>query len=140
MDNELIPERSRWSKKWIWILPLSAFALIGIGICLVILQVGETTTQRENGIKFDHAKWQTTNEYDYAYRNKMLKDLVASDTLKKLNRVQVVAMLGEPTRTDGNYLFYRVSEQRMGFFILHATTLVVRISDDGTPNKVMIHE
>ena len=77
---------------------------------------------------------------DYPYRNKMLKDLIASDTLKRLKKEEIINMLGEPDRIDSAYLFYPIAQERLGFFPLHTKTLVIKLSNDSTANSVMIHK
>lgn len=138
MDDELITE-TKWWKNWKYILPLSAMALIGIGILLVIFQIGDIRSKRKNGIAFEKEKWSKRTNVGYLNRNSMLSDLLAGDTLKKLNRLQIYALLGPPDRVDNDYLFYRISQEQFGFLILHATTLVIKLNDT-TENKVMIHE
>jgi hypothetical protein len=94
----------------------------------------------ENEIAFERAKWQTKTGDDYPYRNRMLVDLISSDTLKRLNKQQLVEMLGAPDRIDNNYLFYLVEQQRAQFFTLHTKNMVVKLSKDDTVEWVKIHE
>jgi hypothetical protein len=138
MDNELVTKKNWWKINWKWLLALSAIVLIGI--FLVISEINFVKRERENGIGFDRAKWETKNDLDYAYRNKMLKDLVIHNKLKKLKKDQIIALLGPPDRIDNLYLFYEIAQERIGFFPLHTTTLVIKLSNDGTENLVMIHE
>ena len=140
MDNELIPEATWWKRHWKWTIPLSAFILMGIGILLMFSEVAAEKNEREHGIAFDHEKWNTRIDDNFVYRNKMIKDLITSETLRRLNKDEVISMLGQPDRIDNAYLFYRIDQKRIGLFPLHVTTLVIKLSIDGTPNKVMIHE
>lgn len=89
---------------------------------------------------FDKTKWNTKDGPDYVYRNRMLSDLIDNHKLKGLNRAQLLEFLGDPTRTDSNYLFYRINEQRLKFITLHAKTLVIELAKDSLVDKVMVHE
>jgi hypothetical protein len=139
MDNELIPERSRWKISWKWMLPLSAFFLVGVCIVLLMSQIGTVQKERAQGVGFDQAKWNAKNDQGYAYRNRMISDLIANDKLKKLSKREVIALLGQPDRIDKGYLFYRITQQRIGFLPVHTTTLVIKL-DEGIVKSVMIHE
>lgn len=140
MDNELITEKSWWKINWKWLLPVIAFILAGAIVLLAISEIGNVKKERENGTRFDQAKWQMKDGQSYIHRNGMLKDLVASKKLKKLKKEEVTDLLGQPDRIDGAYLFYRITQQSIGLFPLHTTTLVVKISDNGKENPVLIHE
>jgi hypothetical protein len=95
-----------------------------------------TTTQ----LKFNEAKWKTKDGPDYPYRNQMLDNLIDSDTLKQLKRVEILDLLGEPDRIDSAYLFYRVKQKRITFFPLSTKTLVIKLSADSTVDWVKIHQ
>ncbi|RZJ28659.1 MAG: hypothetical protein EOO48_09315 [Flavobacterium sp.] len=136
MDNELIHQKKRFS--WKWFLLIAAVVLACIGTALISSQINATKEEREAGEVFDQSKWNEKSDDNFDNRNKMIKDLMQSGKLKKVKKNEVIALLGEPDRSDGAYLFYRVSQQRLGFFTLHATTLVIKISENG--NSIMIHE
>ena len=138
MDNELIPEKSWWQKNWKWFLPLCLFLLFSFAIVNAVLNV--RNRESEKGIAFDKAKWETKKGSDYPYRNKIVKELMATDTLKRLKKEQILTMLGEPNRSDNAYLFYTIAQERLGLFPLHTKTLVIKLSNDSTANSVMIHQ
>ncbi len=139
MDNELITKKSWW-KSWKWILPISALVIVGIFISLCISEIDKVKTERENGLAFDQAKWKMKDDAGYLYRNEMLKDIMNNETLRKLNKKDVINLLGQPERIDKEYLFYTVTQQHMGFLPLHTTTLVIKLGSDGKENAIMIHE
>lgn len=91
-------------------------------------------------ITFDAEKWKTKEDKDYPYRDSMLKNLMTDDSIRQLNGNQVLELLGEPTRIDSLYLFYRISEKHIKFFTLHTKTLVIKLNDDSTINWMKIHE
>src|SRR6187399_801350 len=71
-------------------------------------------TVTNTSIEFDKTKWMTGSDYYYPYRDKMLKDLMGNGKLKGLKKDKVLDLLGEPTRRDSNYLFYRVVQKSIG--------------------------
>ncbi|MBR9920485.1 MAG: hypothetical protein GYB31_06570 [Bacteroidetes bacterium] len=91
-------------------------------------------------LTFDSEKWQLKEGKDYPYRDQMLDDLVDSRLLKPMTKEEVLDVLGVPDRSDGLYLFYTVTQKRIGLFPLHTTTLVVKLSEDGGENTILIHE
>jgi hypothetical protein len=139
-DNELIAEKSWWPKHFVWIIPLVLLIWGGVMILLAISEVNSVKQKRENGVLFDHSKWQARDDNGYIYRNRMLKDLTESKQLKGLEKSEVMRLLGQPDRVDNGYLFYRVAQQRIGLFPLHTTTLVIRFSERDSVTAVLIHE
>ncbi len=89
-------------------------------------------------IPFESTKWKTKDGTDYPFRNKMLKDLLAKDTLRHLKKEEVIVLLGQPDRMDKAYLFYRIVQERVGILPLHTKTLVIKLSKER--NSIMIHE
>ncbi|MGN6531995.1 MAG: hypothetical protein ACTHK0_09605 [Ginsengibacter sp.] len=78
---------------------------------------------------------------EYPYRNRMVKDLIANQSLKGLKKEDVISLLGEPTRTDSSYLFYMVDQTLFAnFFPLHTKTLVIKIGKDSTVEWRKIHQ
>jgi hypothetical protein len=82
------------------------------------------------------------NEKTYPYRDQMLKDLIADRRLTGIKRDSILRMLGEPTRTDSNYLFYTVAQEFLGKIPvpLHTRSLVIKFTGDSTVQWVKIHE
>ena len=98
-----------------------------------------TTFLKHQEIAFNKEKWMITEGSDYIYRQKMLNDIIETRILKGLTREEVLALLGEPTRIDKNYLFYKVSESKIGFFTLGTKTLVLQLTQDSVVGPVMVH-
>lgn len=74
-------------------------------------------------IIFDRELWLTREGIGFPHREKIYKSLFKKDTLKKLNRDQILQMLGEPSRVDSLHMFYRIREDRVGILIMKTTTL-----------------
>lgn len=123
-------------KKRFWIL------LLIIGAALLIYPLIKTVTDRNTQpeLSFDQSKWEYREKASYPYRDQMLKDLMEHNKLKYLGEKEVLTLLGEPERQDGDYLFYEINRTRFILFTLHTKTLVIKLSRDSTANKVMIHE
>ncbi len=90
--------------------------------------------------KFDKTKWSIKDATDYPYRDKMLNDLITNEKLKGLKKKEVIDLLGRPDRIDSSYLFYRIAQQRIGFFPLHTKTLVIKLTKDSTVEWRKIHQ
>lgn len=98
-------------------------------------------------IAFDSKKWKEPSIYlddedTFPYREKMLNDLVDSKLLKGKSRSETLELLGKPSRTDKEYLFYTVYRNEAGFITLKVRTLVLVLSgakETDTVQKVLIH-
>lgn len=80
--------------------------------------------------RFDKTKWAMQDGQDYPYRKQMIADLINNQKLKGLQKDSVLHILGQPDRTDSNYLFYRVAQKRLGFFPMQTKTLVIKFTND----------
>ncbi|MEN8126161.1 MAG: hypothetical protein ABFR32_13660 [Bacteroidota bacterium] len=60
-------------------------------------------------ITFNKTKWRAKKGTDYLYRDLMLKDIVYNDTVRTLNKGQILELLGDPNRINDNYLYYTIS-------------------------------
>lgn len=105
-------------------------------ICLL------SCTSKKQEIKeytFDRTKWAIYDGSDYPYRKDMLSDLVNNQKIKGLQKDSILYLLGRPDRTDSSYLFYRISQKRIGFFPLRTKTLVIKFTPGGTVEWRKIH-
>ncbi len=91
---------------------------------------------------FDKAKWKTKDGADYPYRDRMLNDVVYNDTVRALNKDEILDLLGEPSyyRNNKNFLYYRITEKRLGPWPLHTKTMVIKLSEENTIDWIKIHE
>ncbi len=88
---------------------------------------------------FDKAKWKTKEGEDYPYRESMLKDVVYNDTVRTLNREEVIDLLGEPDRMNEGHLYYLISQKRIASWPLHKKFMVIKVSSD-TIEWIKVHE
>jgi len=91
-------------------------------------------------ITFDKTRWRAKEGPDYPYRAQMLNDLVYNDTLRALNKDEILELLGEPNRSNEGHLYYMITQKRLGFWPLHTKTLVIKLSDDNSIDWIKIHE
>jgi hypothetical protein len=89
---------------------------------------------------FDKSKWRLKDDHHYIYRDIMLHDLLDRHQLDSLNKDEVIDLLGNPDRIDNNYLFYTISQKRVGIWPIHTKTLVIKFYDDHKLEWVRIHE
>lgn len=90
--------------------------------------------------KFNQAKWNTKDGSDYPYRDEMLKDVVYNDTIRTLNKDEILKLLGTPDKIVENHLYYMISQKRLGFFPLHTKTMVIKLSNDNSIEWIKIHK
>ncbi len=118
--------------------------LIPLVIVIVALFTHCTTDKHvisEQNQIFDKAKWATKDGKDYPYRESMLNSILKSDSIRSLNKDGVLALLGEPSyyRENKNYLYYRISETRIGPWPLLTETMVVKINSDESIAWIKMH-
>ncbi len=111
--------------------------LLGSFSCITEADSGAEGTAVE--MTFDQTKWRVKEEGAYPYRAQMLHDIVYNDTVRSLNRAEILALLGAPDRTQEGHLYYEVSRSRMGAWTLTAKTLVIKFSADSTVEWIKIH-
>ena len=90
---------------------------------------------------FDKAKWATQEGDSYPYRDGMLMDLIDNKRLTGTKRNDILNMLGEPSKIDTNYIFYRINQTKLGDVLpLHTKTLVIEFAADSTVRTSKIHQ
>ncbi len=135
-----------------FVVPLHSSKIRFFIVSLFVCSLACKTDRGENGGNekskpdsewvFDKAKWNTKDGADYPYRDRMLNDLVYNDTIRSLNKDEILGLLGEPSyyRSNENYLYYLITEKRIGFWTLHTKTMVIKLSEDDTIDWIKIHE
>jgi len=91
-------------------------------------------------IAFDKTKWRIKEGLAYPYRGQMLNSIVYNDTVRALNKDEIIILLGEPDRRNDGYLYYMISQRRLGFWPLHTKTMVVKCLENNTIDWIKIHE
>lgn len=116
-------------------------------IAIAVASLGVLSCQRDrHGFQdssvsraFDAGLWQQKKAEGYTYRDEMLNDLFATDTLKRLDKAGLLRQLGPADRTDGPYLFYEIVRTKAAAWTLHTKTLVVELEGDSV-KTVRLHE
>ena len=123
------------------------FAILLLVCCLACNKGRENYTEDMkrkpySEMVFDKAKWQTKDAEDYPYRDKMLNDVVYNDTVRTLNRDEIIDLLGEPSyyRNSKNFLYYTITQTRLGPWPLHTRSMVIKLSENNTIDWIKIHE
>jgi len=124
-----------------------------IRICLLLLFLGflacnntkeKKPDNKDNEIKeevkFDKANWAIKEGRDYPYRNQMVNDILYNDTVRTLNKDEIIGLLGKPDRSNDGHLYYMITQKRLLTHPLHQKTLVIKFSNDSTINWIKIHQ
>ena len=89
---------------------------------------------------FDKAKWNVKEGREYKYRDKMVNDVVYNDTIRQLNKDQILELLGKPDRQTDYHLYYTVKQKRIGNWPLHTKSIAVKLTDQNKIEWIKIHE
>lgn len=109
--------------------------IIGLMLaCFVLSCLSCKDNKDENPKKtFDAVLWKVKDtDGNYSYRDEMLDDLVYKVTLKGLTKQEVITMLGEPDRTNEDYLYYEVLSKDVGAIPFSKKFLVIKLDKDNT--------
>jgi hypothetical protein len=109
-----------------------------IPLLLTLSACGSEQTDAES--TFDKTKWSTREGRSYPYRDQMLNDIVYNDTIRSLNKSQVLELLGEPDRSTEGHLYYTVSRKHLGAWTIHSKSMVIKLSPDNAIEWIKIHE
>jgi len=74
-------------------------------VILLLISCNET-----GQLKFDKTKWDTKDDIEFPYRNKMLNDLTTNYKLVGLKYREILKLLGEPDYRDTISFGYRLIE------------------------------
>lgn len=91
-------------------------------------------------LPFDKTKWAIGTNQEYPYRDAMLPDFIEHYEIHGITKDSIIGLLGIPNRTDSGYLYYRIAQQKIGFFPLHTKTLVIKLNNDSLVEWRKIHQ
>jgi hypothetical protein len=109
-------------------------------ILFILLLCVACVSEPENEMTFDKTKWAEKEGEDYPYRNLMLSNVIYNDTIRNLNKNDVLNLLGEPDRINEGYIYYMINQKRLVFWPLHSKFLVFKFKDKNTIDWIKIHE
>ncbi|MDM9630675.1 hypothetical protein [Robiginitalea aurantiaca] len=132
-------------------LRLQMFSLLGIAVFLAALPLSGckteadgnkevSTTSSDFQAPFDSGKWGIKVGADYPHRELMLSTLVYTDTLRKLNREEILSLLGRPDRSSEAHLYYLINQTRLGPWPLKSRFMVIKLTPSDTVEWIKIHE
>jgi hypothetical protein len=94
----------------------------------------------ESEISFNKEKWSEKIGPDYPYRDQMLNDLVYNDTIRELNKDEIIELLGQPDKINEGHLYYLVTKKSLGPWPLHTKNMVIKLSEDNSIEWIKIHK
>ena len=109
-------------------------------IPLLLTFMACNSEQTEVESTFDKTKWSTKEGRSYPYRDQMLHDIVYNDTIRSLNKSEILELLGEPDRSADCHLYYTISQKRLGAWPVHTKSMVIKLSEDNAIEWIKIHE
>lgn len=121
---------------------LLLFILILVGIAInyksIIKQVSVEDPEME--IAFDQSKWNVKDGIAFPHRNAMLKSLMSDPEIRSKKKDEIINLLGEPTKVNGDYVYYRIDQKKALLLTMHTKTLVIHFNPDGSVEWMKIHE
>ncbi|WP_347838809.1 hypothetical protein [uncultured Draconibacterium sp.] len=98
------------------------------------------TEKPPSELTFDKTLWLEKNGKKYPYRDKMLNDVVYNDTIRSLKKTEIIDLLGQPDRSNEDYIYYLVKQERLFFWPLHSKFMVVKFEPDSSVEWIRIHQ
>lgn len=115
------------------------FVLLLFISCISETKTSSTGEVLSSEISFDKLKWDTKEGYKYPFRDQMLNDIVYNDTIRSLNKKEILKKLGPPDRINEGHLYYLIDQKRIGPWPLHTKTMVIKLRDDDKIAWIKIH-
>lgn len=104
-----------------------AFLLVSLGL---LVFVGLMKMDQPKSIPFEAIQWRTTTYAESKIRLAMHEDLIAIDSIRYFDKMKIITTLGSPDRINDNFLYYTLSQKKLGLWPLHTKTLVIKMKDD----------
>lgn len=101
------------------------------------------TTPEDNAlstIEFDSETWKQFDGDTYPFRETMYENILYNDSIRALSKNEIITLLGQPNRTNEDFLYYLIAEKKLGFWVLHTKTLVFKFNDSQKIEWIKIHE
>ncbi len=98
------------------------------------------TSKAEATVTFNETNWKIKEGEDYSYREKMLDSVVYNDTIRSLNKNEILQLLGKPDRINKNHFYYTIAQKRIGLWPLHTKTMVIKFVNDSKIEWIKIME
>lgn len=99
----------------------------------------DTQTEQKTDSLFNKVKWDTKKGESYPFRELMLNNVLYNDTIRNLNKAELIEMLGAPDRENNNYLYYLIKQKKLYFITISAKYLVVKFNDEDKIEWIKTH-
>ena len=109
-------------------------------ISLFVMSCKQTPEVLKEDLPFDQERWLVKEGQDYPYRAQMLKDVVYNDTVRTLNKAEILELFGKPDKEQENHLYYLISQKRIDLWPLHTTNMVIKFANEDSIEWIKIHE
>lgn len=96
--------------------------------------------ESETEISFDKTKWSLKEGKDYPYRNSMYNNVLYNDTIRNLTKKEILNLLGKSDRSNEDFIYYMIAQERLAFWPLHSKFLVFKFKDENTIEWIKVHE
>ena len=99
-----------------------------------------TKPKKTEEIPFDEELWKEKKVDEYAYRSLMYKEVLYSDSIRKLSKAQVISLLGKPDREENNHAYYLIEQSKIGSWTLNQKSLVIKFRANDSVDWIKLHE
>lgn len=102
------------------------------GYLLPLFLISSCTAESNKSAQpFDATTWQMQEDNHYPYRPAMADSVLYSKALRLMDSTALVNTLGPPDRQNDGHLYYLIEEQKLGWWTLSATFIVIKLTDAG---------
>jgi hypothetical protein len=118
---------------------------IPLGFLLILLLAGALLLNHYlsdapvEDISFNQEKWMEKEGTTYPYRHQMVREVLYNDTIRNLNRDELLQLLGEPSREAQEHLYFEVSRKRLGPWTVRGSFLVVKVNAKDSIDWIKLH-
>ena len=89
---------------------------------------------------FSREKWVLKEGNTYPYRQELYKSILYSDSIRTLNKDELINAIGETDRINENHYYYLITRNKIGSMPLNQKTLVIKLSDRNEVEWIKLHE
>ena len=114
---------------------------VGVFLSLIFLlsacQMEQSSSSKRS---FDQEKWAQKEGKDYPHRNAMVEEVLYNDTIRTLSQSAILDLLGEADRVQEDHHYYTIRQRRLGLWVLHTKTLVIKYTPSHSIEWIKLHE
>lgn len=98
-----------------------------------------SSSPKASTLPFHATQWQTQEGNTYPFRPAMADSVLYSEALRQLDSTALIQQLGPPDRTENGHLYYLIEEEKLGWFTLSASYIVIKLAEDGSVAWIKRH-